>query len=283
MKRYCIEKISKRTILLMVTLSFLVWSVTVLADSSLHTNKQISMIMDGDHRSAANKARDRYRHPNKTLSWLGIKPDMSVVEIFPGGGWYTEILAPYLKDKGLFYAAGSDPESSSRFSRKSAQAFKEKMASNDVYANVKTTVLAPPEKITIAPAGTVDAVLTFRNIHNWMKAGTADDVFNAMYTALKPGGILGVIEHRGNPEIEQDPKAGSGYINQDYAIKLAEKAGFVFVSSSEINANPKDSKDHHKGVWTLPPTLAMKKKNREKYLAIGESDRFTLKFIKPAK
>lgn len=283
MKKYCIDKISERIIFLVVTMSLLVWSVTVLADSSLHTNKQISMIMDGDHRSAANKARDRYRHPNETLSWLGIKPDMTVVEIFPGGGWYTEILAPYLKDKGLFYAAGSDPESSSRFSRKSARAFKEKMASNDVYSKVKITILAPPNKTAIAPAGTADAVLTFRNIHNWMKAGTADDVFNAMYAALKPGGILGVIEHRGNPEIEQDPKAGTGYINQDYAIKLAEKAGFVFVSSSEINANPKDSKDHQKGVWTLPPTLAMKKKDREKYLAIGESDRFTLKFIKPVK
>ena len=245
------------------------------------TETALNKILAGEHRSDANKARDQYRHPVETLTFFGIKDDMTVVEIFPGAGWYTEILAPLLKDKGTFYAAGNDPDSSSDFSRKSAKHFAEKMESDDVYSNVNITVLAPPEKTEIAPPGSADMVLTFRNIHNWMKGGYADDVFNAMYKALKPGGILGVVEHRGNPNIAQDPGANSGYVNQAYAIQLAEKAGFVFVGSSEINANPKDTKDHPKGVWTLPPTLRMKDTDREKYLAIGESDRMTLKFEKP--
>jgi len=156
---------------------------------------------------------------------------------------------------------------------------------NDVksglYGKVKITVLAPPDKTAIAPAGSADMVLTFRNIHNWMAAGTADQVFAAMFAALKPGGVLGVVEHRGNPAVPQDPKAKSGYVNQDYAIRLAEKAGFKFVEGSEINANPRDTKDHPKGVWTLPPTFALEDEDRAKYLAIGESDRFTLKFVKP--
>ncbi len=238
-------------------------------------------IVDGEHRSDASKARDPYRHPVATLSFFGIKDDMTVVEISPGGGWYTEILAPFLKDRGTFYAAGYDPDSSQAFFQRSAKRFKEKMQSDEVYSQVNITVLAPPKKIHIAPEGSADMVLTFRNIHNWMSSGTADDVYQAMYSALKPGGILAVVEHRANPQIPQDPQAGSGYVRQDYAIKLAEKAGFKFVASSEINANPKDSKDHPKGVWTLPPSLALQDKDRDKYLVIGESDRFTLKFVKP--
>ncbi len=196
-------------------------------------------------RTATNVARDRYRHPFETLTFFGIKPDMTVVEISPGGGWYTEILSPLLKDHGTYYAAGTDPDSQSKFARQAAARFKEKMDGNKaVYGKVNLTVLAPPEKTAIAPPGSVDMVLTFRNIHNWMNGGYADDVFTAMYKALKPGGILGVVEHRGNPKIPQDPEAKSGYVNQDYAIRLAEKAGFKLVTSSEINANPKDTKDY---------------------------------------
>ena len=243
---------------------------------------ELKNILNGDHRSAENKARDQYRHPVETLSFFGVKPDMIVIEIFPGGGWYTEILAPLLKDHGSYYAAGNDPDSVSRYSRESAKRFKEKMKSNNaVYGNVNIAILAPPEKTAIAPPGSADMVLTFRNIHNWMNAGYADEVFNAMYRALKPGGVLGVVEHRGNPRIPQDPEAKSGYVNQDYAIRLAEKAGFKFVASSEVNANPQDAKDYPKGVWTLPPTLRLKNEDRDKYLRIGESDRFTLKFVKP--
>jgi predicted methyltransferase len=242
----------------------------------------LQTIINGDQRSADNKARDRYRHPLETLSFFGIEPDMTLVEIFPGGGWYTEILAPFLKARGRYYAAGTDPDSSSRYARRTAERFKEKVESNKaVYGKVHITVLAPPDKTAIAPPGSADMVLTFRNIHNWMAAGYADAVFTAMYKALKPGGILGVVEHRGDPNIPQDPKAKSGYVNEEYAIGLAEKAGFKFVAGSEVNANPKDSKDYPKGVWTLPPTLTLKNEDRDKYLGIGESDRFTLKFIKP--
>ncbi len=248
-----------------------------------NADNKLKNIVSADHRTPAYKARDQYRHPVETLDFFGIKDNMTVVEIFPGGGWYTEILAPYLKENGSFYAAGNNPDSKREFARKSAARFKTKMASNDVYSKVNITVLEPPSKTEIAPPGTADAVLTFRNIHNWMKGGYGDDVFAAMYKALKPGGILGVVEHRGNPDIKQDPKAASGYVNQAHAIQLAEQAGFVFVASSEVNANPKDTKDHPKGVWTLPPSLALQDKNRDKYLAIGESDRFTLKFVKPEK
>jgi len=269
-----------KTIKALISASLL---ASVILSPTVNADDKLKNILSADHRTPAYKQRDQFRHPLETLSFFGIKDNMTVVEIFPGGGWYTEILAPYLKDNGSFYAANNNPESKSEFARKSAARFKAKMASNAVYDKVNISVLEVPAKTEIAPPGTADMVLTFRNIHNWMKGGYAEDVFNAMYTALKPGGILGVVEHRGNPNIQQDPKAGSGYVNQSYAIQLAEKAGFKFVSSSEINANAKDSKDHPKGVWTLPPTLAMQATDRQKYLAIGESDRFTLKFVKPAK
>ncbi len=242
---------------------------------------KLQQAINGDHRSAANKARDEYRKPLETLSWLGLKDDMHVVEISPGGGWYTEILAPYLRDNGTFYAAGFDAESKVRFFRRATKAFKEKLDANPaVYDKVIVTVLAPPAKTEIAPPGTADIVLTFRNVHNWMGAGNSDAMLAAMYTALKPGGILGLVEHRGNPDVKQDPKAKSGYVNEAYTIALAEKAGFKLVAKSNLLANPKDSKDHKKGVWTLPPTLRLGKKDQSKYLAIGESDRMLLKFVK---
>lgn len=271
---------NNKTIKALISASLLagfILSPTVNADDKLKN------ILSADHRTPAYKQRDQYRHPLETLNFFGIKDNMTVVEIFPGGGWYTEILASYLKDNGSFYAANNNPDSKSEFARKSAARFKAKMVSNAVYDKVNISVLEAPAKTEIAPPGTADMVLTFRNIHNWMKGGYADDVFAAMYIALKPGGILGVVEHRGNPNVQQDPKAGSGYVNQSHAIQLAEKAGFKFVSSSEVNANAKDSKDHPKGVWTLPPTLAMQATDRQKYLAIGESDRFTLKFVKSVK
>jgi predicted methyltransferase len=246
------------------------------------TQTALQQAIDGKQRSAEHKARDHYRHPLETLSFFGIEPDMTVVEVYPGAGWYTEILAPLLKDHGTFYAAGTDPDSPSRYARRTAKRFKEKMDGDQaVYGKVHITVLAPPAKTAIAPPGSADMVLTFRNIHKWMAAGYADAVFAAMYKALKPGGILGVVEHRGKPDAPQDPKARSGYVEQNYAIALAERAGFKFVAASEVNANPKDSKDYPKGVWTLPPTLRLKDEDRNKYLRIGESDRFTMKFMKP--
>jgi predicted methyltransferase len=232
--------------------------------------------VDAPTRRPEDKARDKYRHPIETLSFFGIKPDMTVVEIWPGSGWYTDILAPYLHDHGKLYAAISSGENASEY--------KKKLADDPArFGNIVVTQLDPPDKIDIAPAGSADAVVTFRNVHNWMRGGNGEAVFKAMYAALKPGGILGVEEHRGDPSKPQDPKAASGYVREDYVIKMAEQAGFHLAAKSEVNANPKDTKDYAKGVWTLPPNLAMKDVDKEKYLAIGESDRMTLKFIKPIK
>lgn len=246
------------------------------------TAAQLERIAAGEHRSAANKARDAHRHPVETLLWFGLRPNMTVVEITPGGGWYTEILAPFLKDEGRYYAAGPDVNSPSSFARNMAQRFQAKLdAAPELYGAAITTVLAAPDHTEIAPPGSADMVLTFRNVHNWMDAGTADAIFAAMFRALKPGGILGVVEHRADAAQPQDPRARSGYVTEEYVIALANKAGFELAGRSEINANPKDSKDHPQGVWMLPPNLSGGEQDRARYLAIGESDRMTLRFIKP--
>ncbi len=242
----------------------------------------LAAVIAGEHRVEANKARDVYRNPLETLTFFGLKPDMHVVEIWPGGGWYTEIIAPYVREKGKYYAAGWDPEASAEFIQRGIKAFRDKLdARPGLYAGTEMTVLSFPDKTTIAPPGSVDMVVTFRNIHNWMPAGNAEKAFEAMYAALKPGGILGVVEHRAPADKPQDPKAASGYVREDYAIELAQKAGFVLEAKSEINANPRDTRDYAKGVWTLPPNLREGDVDREKYTAIGESDRFTLRFRKP--
>jgi predicted methyltransferase len=244
----------------------------------------LAAVIAGDQRSDANKARDRYRHPAETLTFFGLEPDMTVVEVTPGAGWYTEILAPYLRKSGKYYAAGWDPDAKAEFIQQGIKAFADKLAARpDLYAGAEVTVLSPPDKTAIAPPGTADMVLTFRSLHNWMGAGNADMTFAAFYTALKPGGVLGVVEHRAKPDVPQDPKAESGYVREDYAIALAQKAGFVLEDRSEINANRSDTKDYEKGVWTLPPTYAEGEKDKALYTAIGESDRFTLRFRKPAK
>ena len=242
----------------------------------------LAAVIAGDHRPAANKARDPYRHPAETLTFFGVKPDMRVVEVWPAGGWYTEILAPYLRKTGKYYAAGWDPDAKAEFIQLGIKAFRDKLeARPDLYAGTGMTVLSFPDKTAIAPPGTADMVLTFRNIHNWMGGGNAEKAFAAMYAALKPGGVLGVVEHRAKTDVPQDPKAASGYVREDYAIALAEKAGFVLEARSEINANPRDTKDYEKGVWTLPPTYREGEKDKARYAAIGESDRFTLRFRKP--
>ncbi len=245
---------------------------------------RLTALANGDHRSPENRARNIYRHPAETLAWFGIRDDMTVVEISPGGGWYTEILAPFLKDRGTFYAAGYDPDSQSSYERTSARRFLDKLAAQpDIYANVKLTIFNG-DRLDVGPEGAADMVLTFRNLHNWMRAGFADKAFAAFYRALKPGGILGVVEHRANTDKPQDPEARSGYVREDYVIALAKAAGFEFVGSSEINANPRDRKDYAVGVWALPPSLNKNlggKYSREQLLAIGESDRMTLKFRRP--
>jgi predicted methyltransferase len=243
---------------------------------------KMAAALAGEHRSPANRARDEWRHPAETLAFFGVTSDSTVMEIWPGGGWYTEVLAPFLRGSGEYIAAGWDPESDMAFIQNAVAAYNAKLAANpEVYDQVKVAVLMPPMKLAPVPPNSVDVVVTFRNIHNWMPRESQGLMMQAMYDALKPGGVLGVVEHRGDPSVPQDLKAKSGYVNEAYAIEIAEAAGFRFVGKSEVNANPADTKDHPEGVWTLPPTLRLKDQDRDKYLAIGESDRFTLKFVKP--
>jgi len=265
------------------------WLAAVAVMTSLaaqaQTDDPLRAAVDAGHRSVANVARDGWRHPYETLKFFGIKPTDTVVELVPGaGGWYTEILAPYLRDKGQLIAAGDDPASPSAYSQRSAARFKAKMDSQAVYGKVQITAFDPDAgKLDLGKPGSADAVLTFRNVHNWMAEG--DDktqaVFKAVYAALKPGGTFGVVEHRRPLSQPADPKAASGYVHEAQVIKLAEGAGFKLVARSEINANPKDTADHEKGVWTLPPVYANGDKDRARNQAIGESDRMTIKFVKP--
>lgn len=246
------------------------------------TPTSLSQILASKHRSAAHKKRDVYRHPAQTLEFFEVKDDMTVVEVWPSEGWYTEILAPYLKDKGKLYVAHLSADVKSPLQKKMRQQFIDKLkAQPKIYGKVELTTLQAPDELQIAPEGSVDRVLTVCNVHNWMKADQAATVFKAMFKALKSGGILGVVEHRNSNLKPQDIHAASGYVTEDYVIELARNAGFEYLAKSEINANSKDTKDYPEGVWTLPPTLKLKDKDRNKYLSIGESDRMTLKFIKP--
>jgi predicted methyltransferase len=237
--------------------------------------------IDGPQRTTANKQRDNARHPLQELTFFGLRPDMTVVEIWPGGGWWTEILAPYLNAHGTYYAATPDPDHLNPQGKKGYDKFIAKLKADPaVYGKVNVTQLWG-DQFAIAPAGTVDLIVTFRNLHNWLEQGTGEATLRSFYQALKPGGMLGIDDHRGRTDKPQDPKADDGYVRQDYAIAMAEKAGFRYAGSSEINANPRDTKDYPAGVWTLPPTLRLGDKDKEKYLAIGESDVFTLLFVKP--
>lgn len=242
----------------------------------------LAALVANPDRDAANVARDAYRHPEATLAFFGVKPDSVVVEILPGGGGYwTEILAPYLKERGHYVAAVGDRSSTSDEMKTMIAAFTAKFVGKpERYGAIEVTQFAG-DKYPVAAPGSADLVLTFRNIHNWMAQGDAPAAFATFYKALKPGGVLGVEEHRGRADAPQDPLAKSGYVREDYAIALAEAAGFKFAGASEINANPRDTKDYSVGVWALPPTFRLKDVDRDKYAAIGESDRFTLKFVKP--
>jgi predicted methyltransferase len=249
---------------------------------ALAKDAALAKAIAAEHRTPALAARDPYRHPEQVLEFFGIRPTMSVVEIWPGGGYWTEVLGPYLHDKGTYYTA-IVPRSASERAAASADNWRKKLdADPALYGKVKVVDFGR-DSYAIVPAGSADMVVTFRNVHNWMGQGFADDAFAAFYKALKPGGILGVEEHRGRTDQPQDPKAVDGYVREDYTIELAKKAGFKLVGRSDILANPKDTKDWPKGVWTLPPTLALGDTDREKYLAIGEADNFLLKFQKPEK
>lgn len=210
---------------------------------------------------------------------------MTVVEISPGGGWYTEILGPYLQARGHLIAAGDDPKSADADERKAAARMGSRFAARpDVFGKVQIGVFSPPANLNYAAPGSVDMVVTFRNVHNWiaeLDAAALKQTFTRIYASLKPGGVFGVVDHRLPENRVQDAKATSGYVHPSFIIKLAEEAGFKLAAQSEINANPKDTADHDKGVWTLPPTYANGAVDRDRYAAIGESDRMTLKFVRP--
>ena len=238
-------------------------------------------ILAGSQRSAEDSARDRYRHPKETLLFFGIRPEMKVLEVWPEPGWYTEIIAPLVRQHGKYYAAAIAPDPQNPYVTQRLATYQQKLASNpEIYGAVQL-VTFPLDGGDVVPPGSLDMIVTFRNIHNWMARDCTGQAFATMYRALKPGGVLGVVEHRGNPTVPQDPKAKSGYVNEDYAIRLIEGQGFRLVGESQVNSNPKDTKDYEQGVWTLPPTYRLGDTDRQKYADIGESDRFTLKFIKP--
>jgi predicted methyltransferase len=247
------------------------------------TQGLLDTIIQGPHRSEANRARDQYRHPKETLLFFGLQPHMAVVEISPANGWYTEIIAPLLKQQGRYTAAVpalSDdmPEAMKRRDAAYRQMLK---AAPELYGEptIKTYDPAAP---VFTSDGTADLVVTFRNVHNWAKAGNTQSMFKGFFQALKPGGVLGVVEHRAKPDTPLSKQIESGYMTEQFVIETAVAAGFKLDRSSEINSNPLDTKDHPGGVWNLLPNLrGVAENDKAKYRAIGESDRMTLRFVKP--
>nr|WP_165942360.1 class I SAM-dependent methyltransferase [Luteimonas terricola] len=241
----------------------------------------LDQALAGAWRSPENVARDVHRHPRETLTFFGIETGRTVVEITPGGGWYAEILAPWLRTG--YVAAIPDPmaypEDRRDYPARAKAGLDTLFASKPEQYGDARVVAYDPAAPVFGPAGSADAVLTFRNVHNWRSAGIAGAMFKGFFDVLKPGGVLGVVEHRAAGDVADEDR--SGYVGQDQVIALAEAAGFRLDEASEINANPRDTRDHPNGVWTLPPTNRHDAEDRQQYQAIGESDRMTLRFIKP--
>jgi len=265
--------------LLVVGLTLMLQGTVEAEPLSDATGGRLAAVVAAGHRSDSERRRDRFRHPLETLLFFGIRSDMTVVELWPEAGWYSRILAPLLKDAGQLYLAVGDREAIAGNGAVRLQ--REFLQNANLYGKPKFTVLGRG-RYEIAPPGSADLILSFRNVHNWMAGGYADEVFSATFRALKPGGVLGIVEHRAQPG-RQDPVARSGYVTEAFVIELAAAAGFRLAAASEINANPRDRKDHPKGVWTLAPSYASGNVDRSKYEAIGESDRMTLRFVKPAR
>ena len=258
---------------LKLTLSFLL--VLQVSQSFSHDLKGA---IASEDRTPKNVQRDPFRNPYETLSFFGIESDMTVIELSPGGGWYTEILANYIHYPGTLIAAHFNADSDRAYYRRSRANFEEKISNNPMYGRVEIVDLDS----SLADPETVDAVLTFRNLHNWL-GPQMDGIFSNTYKALKPGGVFGVVEHRAKPGTSMDIMKKSGYVTEQLAIEIAKKHGFELGAKSEVNSNPKDTADHPRGVWTLPPNLGLKEVDKDKYLEIGESDRMTLLFKKPTK
>lgn len=233
----------------------------------------------GSWRAPKNVARDRFRHPRETLAFFGLRADQTVIEITPGGGWYAEILAPYLADRGHYVAALAIPSDPGGEAASDQQALASKFAADPAHFGHATIIEFDPKAPVFGPPASADAVLTFRNVHNWVMAGTQAAMFRGFFDVLKPGGVLGVTDHRADAGAATD--GSQGYVTERQVIGYATAAGFVLDDRSEVNANRADRKDYPKGVWTLPPTLELGDTDKAKYLAIGESDRMTLRFRKP--
>ncbi|HEV2608417.1 MAG TPA: methyltransferase [Xanthomonadaceae bacterium] len=253
--------------------------------SSTADTAALDRAIAGPWRNPNNVARDKYRHPRETLSFFGVKANQTVIEITPGAGWYTEILAPMLHDHGHYYGIVNDPASVKADQRAETEDLNTRLEAKlamhpDQYVLTQLREIDPAVPV-LGPPNSVDVVLTFRNVHNWVMDGNQAAMFKAMFSVLRPGGVLGVTDHRANPGPATDGK--KGYLTEQQVTDYASAAGFVLDAKSEINANPKDTKDYPKGVWTLPPTLTLGEVDKTKYLAIGESDRMTLRFVKPRK
>lgn len=263
--------------LLLITL------LLIVTTGCVSQNRLLTKSINGEQRSAQNKSRDDARHPLETLSFFDVKADSTVIEIWPGKAWYTEILAPYIKQGGgQFIAAGFPRNDGPKWRQEMMRNYADNLAQQPAYYDqVKFVEIGPPAYWSLGKENSVDTVLTFRNVHNWVKGGYADKMFHAAYQVLKSGGVLGVIDHRAKPDTDIATMNKSGYVTEQLVIQLAQDAGFQLAGSSEVNANPKDSKNHPKGVWTLPPMLRLGEQDKDKYQAIGESDRMTLKFVKP--
>ena len=256
--------------------------LTAISFATVLANDQstLTQLLKAPYRTQANVVRDVYRHPIETLTFFGVKDSSTVVEILPGSrGYYLEILAPYLKDRGVYIAANRDENAAPRYLEDHQKFLARLKEDESVFAKVKVTKFNA-DRHDIAPAGSADFVLTFRNLHNWLERNEIDGALRAFHKALKPGGVLGVVDHRGRTDLPQEAQMKFGYVREDVAIKLIEKAGFKLAATSPVNNNPKDTKDYPDGVWTLPPSYRLGDKDRAKYQAIGESDRFTHRYVK---
>jgi len=260
-------------------------SFSMAADDGTTMAGRVEQAMNAEHRSAAKRARNVHRHPVGTLDFFGLKDGMTVMEIWPGGGWYSEILAPALRGQGQFIVASYDPEVPDQpgYRYDLHKRLSDKLAATpDLYDQVKMVTYSPPQSNNLGAAGSVDMILTFRNMHGWHNDGLLDGVLNDFFRTLKPGGVLGVVQHRADTGANASETSRMGYLPEQFVIDMAKKAGFVLEARAEVNANAKDDHDHPSGVWTLPPSYRLGDENRDEYTAIGESDRMTLRFRKPS-